>query len=315
METSAHNHLFITGGTGFIGSHLCRRLAGRGAEITVLSRRPDIAAARLPQGVRVVGAIQDLHQLPPVTGVINLAGEPLADRRWSQARKRLFYASRVELTEQLFEYFNDPARRAPGVLVSGSAIGYYGPQGDNLLTEDGESVPSYASDLCRAWESMACQFETLGTRVCRVRTGIVLGHGGALKAMLPAFRLGLGGPMGRGDQWMSWIHIDDMVAALDFCLVNHQLQGGVNATAPEPVTNRTFARTLARSLSRPGFLPMPAWVMRLLFGEMAEELLLSGQRVVPDKLTRLGFVFSYPRLQPALDAILANAGNHSPPPR
>ena len=194
-------HIFVTGGTGFIGTPLCLDLHNRGYRVSILTREPDRHRSRFPGEIVLVGAIEDLDSVGPVDAVINLAGAPLADRRWSAKRKEQFYRSRVGLTEQLYEHFAD-GRQPPSVLISGSAIGYYGPHGDETLTEDGASNNSFSSELCRAWESMACQFESLGSRVCRIRTGIVLGDGSALKAMLLPFRLGLGGPMGGGEQWM-----------------------------------------------------------------------------------------------------------------
>lgn len=297
-------HVFITGGTGFIGSRLSHRLIDEGFVLTVLTRDQSRAKTILPERVNLLESIEGLKDQAPVDAIINLAGEPLADRRWNEARKKLFYSSRVGLTENLFQYFST-ATSLPAVLISGSAIGYYGPKGDDRLTESATPTPCFSSDLCQAWESAACRFEKLGVRVCRIRTGIVLGSGGgALKAMLPAFKLGLGGPIGNGRQWMSWIHVNDMVEVLLAAIKNSGLEGPINATAPEPVTNREFSKTLGKVLSRPAILPMPAIAVRVLFGEMADELLLAGQRVVPEKLIQHGFRFSYPALEPALRSVL-----------
>ena len=298
-------HIFITGGTGFIGSALCRQLTEEERNVTVLTRDAAAARGHLPQRINLVEDLAELDAAPPVSAVINLAGEPLADRRWTEKRKALFYSSRVGLTENLFAYFSRDDVTSPQVLVSGSAIGYYGPRGEESLDESADSNPCFASDLCRAWESMAVQFENLGTRVCLIRTGIVLGPGGgALKAMLPPFRLGLGGPIGDGQQWMSWIHRNDMVALLCAVLDNPQASGPINATAPEPVRNKEFSRVLGHVLHRPAFLPMPALLVRALFGEMADELLLASQRVLPARAQALGFDYGFPRLEPALQEIL-----------
>lgn len=297
-------HILVTGGTGFIGSRLCLRLSEQGHRVAVITRRPREMRAALPAGVSLIESLDQLDQLPAVEVIFNLAGEPLADRRWNTERKQVFYASRVGLTERLFDHFSSRVGAAPAVLVSGSAIGYYGGQGNEPVTESTCPSVCFASDLCRAWESMASQFENLGTRVCRVRTGIVLGQGGALRAMLPAFRLGLGGPMGSGRHWMSWIHLDDMVAILLACMADTRLEGAINATAPTPVTNRDFAKTLGRVLGRPALLPMPEFVLRALFGELADELLLSSQRVLPERLLANQFSFTYTELEPALRSIL-----------
>ena len=307
MSLTSSDHILVTGGTGFIGQPLCAQLLAMECRVTVLTRnlaRGRKLLAPAPT-LGLIADLQDLDGLPAVSAVVNLAGEPLATRRWSAARKELFYASRVGMTERLFEYFSGAGRSPPTVLINGSAIGYYGAHGDEVLDENGAITPCFASDLCRAWEKAACQFESLGVRVCRLRTGIVLGEGGALAAMLPAFKLGLGGTMGSGRQWMSWIHRDDMVAAIAFCLSGDHLAGAFNATAPTPVTNREFAKILAATLSRPCLLPMPAFAMRLMLGEMADELLLSGQKVIPARLQEAGFQFSYSNLPQALAQILA----------
>jgi len=304
MPLTDSDHILVTGGTGFIGRPLCAKLIEMGCRVTVLTR--DLERARKLLGFEVdpISTLKELQSRPAVNALVNLAGEPLATRRWSPARKQLFYDSRVGMTERLLEYFSHSTQPAPRVLVNGSAIGYYGAHGDETLDENGAVNHCFSSSLCRAWEEAACRFEAMSTRVCRMRTGIVLGEGGALAAMLPPFKLGLGGAMGSGRQWMSWIHRDDMVAAILFCLAQDHLSGAFNATAPEPVINREFAKTLADTLSRPCLLPMPAVVMRLLFGEMADELLLGGQRVVPARLQEAGFQFSYANLSKALKQIL-----------
>ncbi|MFA5633345.1 MAG: TIGR01777 family oxidoreductase [Porticoccaceae bacterium] len=304
MVIPANCHVLVTGGTGFIGRNLCPRLLARGCQVTVLTRDAGRAATVLPTGIRFIEHIPQLGDGPFVNAVVNLAGEPLAGRRWTDGRKRRFEESRTGLTKTLFSYFAESRERAPRVLISGSAIGFYGPQDDNLLTESASQTPSFSSRLCTGWENAACMFEILYTRVVRLRTGVVLGDGGALAAMLPAFRAGAGGAMASGKQWMSWIHVEDMVRIIEFCLYQEALHGPVNATAPVPVTNREFASQLARTLGRPAILRMPAPVLRLLFGEMAEELLIAGQRVVPAALLKAGYHFAYPELEPALRQIL-----------
>jgi uncharacterized protein (TIGR01777 family) len=193
----------------------------------------------------------------------------------------------------------------PAIFISGSAIGYYGPQGDEAVSESSPGRESFSHELCEAWERTALDAKDLGMRVCLLRTGIVLGEGGALKKMRLPFLMGLGGPISTGKQWMSWIHIADMIRVIHFCLEQPTLQGPVNATSPNPVTNNDFAHTLGKVLHRPTFLRMPGFVLRLIYGSaMAEELLLTGQRVLPTKLLQLGFNFVYTDLELALHAIL-----------
>lgn len=293
-------HYLVTGGSGFIGSALCRSLAADGQRVTVLTR--DIVRARrhLPDAVFVVDRLDFAED---VDAVVNLAGENLASGRWTAARKHEFGASRIGMTKHLLEWI-DRQERAPTVLVSGSAVGWYGPCGDEELDEDADLGDDFSAHLCRDWEAEANKAEVLGVRVCCVRTGIVLGaEGGALKQMLLPFRLGIGGPMGSGRQWMSWIAREDTVALIRWLVDNTSARGAYNGTAPAPVTNAEFARTLGTALHRPALLPTPAFALKLLFGEMAD-LLLTGQRVLPKRALAEGFVFKYPDLAPALAAIL-----------
>lgn len=297
------SHALVTGGTGFIGRSLCQTLLADGYRVTVLTR--NAAKAGVGQDDRdFVEDLVELDRMPPVTLIVNLAGEPLANSRWNEARKREFFRSRVGTTEKLFDYFAGVAS-PPQILVSGSAIGYYGAQGSNELDEEGSYAPGFSHDLCAAWEAAADKFEALGTRVCKVRTGIVLGPGGgALASMLPLFRLGLGGPIGSGQQWMSWIHRDDLVGIILHCIEHQQVTGPINGTAPGAVTNKKFARTLGKVLRRPAVMPTPGFVLKLVFGQMAEELLLSGQNVYPKKALQTGYSFLYPELEPALRQVL-----------
>ncbi|HEX3124138.1 MAG TPA: TIGR01777 family oxidoreductase, partial [Rhodanobacteraceae bacterium] len=227
----------------------------------------------------------------------------LAGGRWTAARKHEFVASRIGMTKHLLNWI-DRQDSAPVVLVSGSAIGWYGATGDEELDEDADLGNDFSAHLCRDWEAEAIKAEALGVRVCRVRTGIVLGaDGGALKQMLLPFRLGIGGRMGSGRQWMSWVAREDIVALIRWLVDNGGARGAYNGTAPAPVTNAEFARTLGAALRRPALLPMPAFALKILFGEMAD-ILLTGQRVVPKRATAEGFKFKHPDLAPALAAIL-----------
>lgn len=291
--------VLITGGTGFIGKALTRALLERGDSVVILSRKPQKVAPQ--DGVVAVATLDAING--DIDGVVNLSGAPIVGRRWSASRRALLRASRVDFTRNLVGWM--AARETPpAVLVSGSAIGYYGTRGDEVLDEEAAPGSGFQHELCGDWEREARAAQTGATRVCLIRTGIVLGAGGgALGKMLPAFRLGLGGPVGNGRQWMSWIHMDDEVGAILHLLDTPSLKGPFNLTAPEPVTNAEFTRTLGEVLHRPTLFRVPATGMKLLLGE-ASELLVEGQRVVPSKLQSSGYVFAHPSLEMALAHIL-----------
>jgi len=294
-------HHLITGGSGFIGSALCRSLIADGHRVTVLTRDIERARTRVPEAVFLIDRLDFAED---VGAVVNLAGENLAGGRWTSARKHEFVGSRIGTTKRLLDWI-ERQERAPGVLVSGSAIGWYGPAGDEELDEDADAGNDFSAHLCRDWEAEAVKAEALGVRVCRLRTGIVLGtEGGALRKMLLPFRAGIGGRMGSGRQWMSWIARADIVALIRWLIDHDSARGAYNGTAPAAVTNAEFARALGAALHRPAVLPTPAFALRLLFGEMAD-ILLTGQRVVPKRATAGGFAFKYPELSAALSAILA----------
>lgn len=294
--------LFITGGTGFVGSALCRSLVARGDDLTLLSRKVKTAQQRVGVTVAAVPSVADVST-KPVDAVINLAGLPIADRRWSESRKKELFASRIDLTNQLIDELAQQQTR-PKLLISASAVGYYGDCGSRQLDEDSRPQQEYTHELCAAWEQAALRAEDLGIRVCIVRIGLVLGPGGGiLKRMLTPFRLGLGGRLGSGEQWMSWVHRDDLVRIILYLLDHETLRGVFNATAPEPLRNRDFSLLLARQLRRPAVLPLPAPVLKLGLGEMSR-LLLTGQRVIPSRLLDAGFEFHYPEFKAALDDII-----------
>jgi len=294
-------HHLITGGSGFIGSALCRSLIADGHRVTVLTRDIERARTRVPEAVFLIDRLDFAED---VGAVVNLAGENLAGGRWTSARKHEFVGSRIGTTKRLLDWI-ERQERAPGVLVSGSAIGWYGPAGDEELDEDADAGNDFSAHLCRDWEAEAVKAEALGVRVCRLRTGIVLGtEGGALRKMLLPFRAGIGGRMGSGRQWMSWIARADIVALIRWLIDHDSARGAYNGTAPAAVTNAEFARTLGAALHRPTVLPTPAFALRLLFGEMAD-ILLTGQRVVPKRATAEGFKFKYPELPSALSSVLA----------
>jgi len=291
--------ILITGGTGFIGQALCPRLLAAGHEVVILTRR---SGARLPAGVASAVTRLDDLDAGEFGGVINLAGAPIGDARWTASRRRLLLDSRIDTTAQLIEWMARAARR-PQVLVSASAVGYYGEQGDRPVTEETPPTPGFTHELCAAWEREAQRAVALGVRVCLMRIGVVLDRdGGALAKMLPAFRLGAGGRLGSGRHYFPWIHRDDSTAICQWLLENPGARGAYNAGAPNPVTNAEFTRALGRAIGRPTVLPMPEAALKLLFGEMSE-LLLVSDRMLPKRLLDAGFKFKYPDLEGALAAI------------
>ncbi|MEO0444255.1 MAG: TIGR01777 family oxidoreductase [Pseudomonadota bacterium] len=294
-------HILVAGGTGLIGSALIKALLERGEQITLLARNFDKAKVLFNGHVSLVGTIKELSI--DVDAVVNLAGEPIMDKRWTASRKQKLKNSRIGITQDIVQWIAQ-CKSKPQVLINGSAIGYYGHYPEDIaLDENAKPRPCFSSELCQQWEQAAAQAVFAEMRVCTVRTGVVLTkQGGALKRMLPPFYMGLGGPISHGRQWFSWIHINDMVKLLLFLLDNDQIKGPVNATAPNPMTNYMFSKTLGKTLRRPALLSLPARIVSLLLGEAAE-LLLEGQKVVPQKLLKNGFEFDYPTLDDALQSI------------
>lgn len=291
--------ILITGGTGFIGRAMCTRLAAAGHTLTVLSRRPAQVPELCGAGVRGVASLHELGADYAPDAAINLAGAPIADRRWTAARKQELLSSRIDTTRDLARFLATRERR-PAVLVSASAVGYYGATGNRELDEGSPPVKEFQHDLCRRWEEAALAAAGAVERVCIMRLGIVLGEGGgALQKMITPFRLGLGGPIGTGRQWMSWVHREDVLCIIDFLLEKTNLAGAFNATAPTPVMNRQFARELGRAVHRPAVIPVPAAVLRVGLGELAH-LLLTGQHVRPRRLLEAGYRFTFPQLPEAL---------------
>ena len=293
--------LLVTGGTGFIGAPLCEALTRRGHELLVLTRASEGRTG--PAGVRFVPCEPGDWRpaLDGVDAVINLAGEPIAAARWSPPQKLRIRDSRVQTTRRLVDAIAGTPRK-PAALISASAIGYYGARGGEELAEADAPGRGFLAQTCQAWEAEAERAAAFGVRVVRLRIGLVLGPGGgALAKMAPPFRAWLGGPIGDGRQWVSWIHRDDVIGLVDWALTRPELSGAVNATAPAPVTMATLCRELGRALRRPSWLPVPAAVLRLLLGEMAD-LLLTGQRVLPRAALQGGDVFRFPGVAEALAA-------------
>lgn len=303
--------ILITGGSGFVGRLLCQRLADSGHEMLVVSRDPEGVRGQLPPGTQVYANVLDAVDAAP-QAIVNLAGESIAAKRWSDDQKRRLIDSRVEITQEVVMLCAQLASRgqAPHTLVSASAMGYYGEQakqgdpGQAPVTEETPAHDEFAHRLCERWESMARGAVEHGVRVALLRIGLVLDQGGgSLAKMLPAFKLGLGGRFGDGRQFMPWVHRSDLVRAIAFLLERDDLDGPFNGSAPHPVTNAAFSRSLARQLKRPALLPVPAMVLQGVFGEMSR-LLLTGADMRPARLVTAGFTFEYPTLDKALADIL-----------
>jgi uncharacterized protein (TIGR01777 family) len=295
--------ILVTGATGLIGRSLCRLLTRENHTVVALSRRPE-AASNLSSAA--IHKWEPLAGPPPpeslegVEAVVHLAGEPIAARRWSAEQKGRIRSSRVVSTRNLVEGLRKAASR-PASLISGSAVGFYGDRADETLDERSSAGSGFLPEICSEWESEAERATGFNVRVVRVRTGVVLStDGGALKKMLPAFKLGVGGPLGGGRQWFPWIHIADMIGILQLAIFSATLSGPLNASAPEPVTNAVFTRELGRVLHRPTFLAAPEFALRLAFGEMAD-ILLGSQRVIPKVAEDSGYIFQFRTLGSALE--------------
>jgi hypothetical protein len=303
--------ILVTGSTGFIGTALCQDLQRAGHTVCRLVR-----PGRTAEKTR--GADGFDVNWNPATGelggaavgadaVVNLAGASIADGRWTAERKQLLLASRVDITRALVRALSKMAAR-PRVLVSASGIGYYGSCGDQVLTEESPPGQDFLSRLGQEWEAEAAKAEALGIRVVRARFGVILArHGGALPRMVRPFLWGVGGKIASGEQWMSWVTLQDVVAILRFALENGAARGAMNAVSPQPVRNAEFTKVLAKTLRRPALFPAPAFALRLLLGEMADELLLASQRVIPAQLEKLGYRFLHPDLPGALAAVFGTA--------
>jgi hypothetical protein len=293
----------VSGSSGLIGQSVVSALRARGDEVTPLVRRPPAPGeARWDPEAGTI----DAGALDGADAVVNLAGAGIGDKRWSAGRRQEIVGSRVASTALLARSMASLAA-PPAVMVSASAVGYYGDRGDEELTEDSEPGSGFLAGLCGAWEDATEPAVAAGVRVVRLRSGVVLStRGGALARQLPLFRLGIGGRLGTGRQWLSWISLPDEVGAVLHALDEPALQGPVNATAPAPVTNRTFTRALGAALHRPAVLAVPGLALRIALGsDLATEMVLAGQRVVPARLTTTGYAFAHTDIDAALAALLA----------
>jgi uncharacterized protein (TIGR01777 family) len=306
--------IFITGGTGIIGTRLVRRLQERQETIILLTRRPKAAEELFGAACTIVEgdptqAGEWMNTAADCDAIVNLAGESIFGRRWNEQFKTLLHDSRIRSTEHIVKALTRDSRAAGGnrkVLVNASAIGYYGPCGDEELTEADSPGDDFLARICIDWEKAARHAEASGVRVAMVRIGVVLdGAAGALAKMLPPFKMGMGGPVGSGKQWVSWIHQTDIVGILLLAVDNNDLSGPLNGTAPSPVTNKELAKALGRVLHRPSLVPTPAFALRMMLGEVAD-VITTGQRVAPKKAVESGYEFRFPTVEKALDDLLCS---------
>jgi uncharacterized protein (TIGR01777 family) len=294
--------ILITGGTGLIGRFLIPRLQELGHAVTVVTRNPVKAQQTLGARVTVLEGLDGLNNLNDFSAVINLAGEPIADKRWTEEQKQRLCDSRWSITQKLVD-LTLASDNPPEVLISGSAVGYYGDLGEVVVNEDEPPHNEFTHKLCARWEQIACGAQSDRTRVCLLRTGVVFSpQGGILAKMLPLFRLGLGGPVSNGRQYMAWIHIDDMANGIIW-LLNNDLRGPFNMVSPYPVRNEQFAHSLGHVLNRPTIFRAPATAVRLMMGESAV-LVLGGQRALPKRLEASGFAFRWFDLEEALQNVV-----------
>jgi len=302
--------IVVAGATGFLGSALCSALTLKAHEVTVLSRDPAKAARNLGPAVQAVSWLGEdkswCTAVAKADAIVNFSGESIAGRRWTPEYKGRLRSSRIDTTGMLVTAII-ACDSPPGLLINASAVGFYGDRGDEIITEESPAGQGFLAEVCRDWESEADRAKMAETRVCKLRLGVVLGVGGALDKMIypipiriSPWKLGLGGPMGSGRQWMSWVHLNDVVGLCEWALANPDIAAGaINVTSPNPVRNADFARAIGRVIRRPAAVPLPNFILRAMLGEFADTI-LGGQRVLPEKATRSGYIFNSPDLESAL---------------
>jgi uncharacterized protein len=294
--------ILITGGTGLIGSNIVQALIAEYQNIYITIFTRNSLLKETPSNLKVK-YIDDFNNLDnDYNIIINLAGEPINKGKWTDSKKARILSSRIDITKKLIEYISKLERK-PELIISGSAIGFYGSHPTQIFAEDSKAADDgFTHQLCKTWENIANEAQDYGVRVVNLRTGIVLAkEGGILKEMLLPFKLGLGCQIGDGKAWMSWIHIKDLSNIMIYIINHKNIKGPVNGVAPNPVQNRDFSKKLAKAVNRPMFLTMPSFIVKIMFGEMGENLLLNGQRVLPNKITKFGYSFEFDYLNKALD--------------
>lgn len=290
-----------------MGRHLILSLLCDKSRVTVVSRNPDQAANTLPDKIELVHWDEIIsptagQKLQDIDAVVNLSGESIGNRRWTNAVKQEIMDSRINATRTLVQAINNGTLK-PKVLLNASAVGYYGPRGDEKITEEDAHGQDFLAQVCRNWEQEAYQVQNSCTRVVTLRIGVVLGKEGALARMVLPYRFYVGGPLGKGTQWMSWIHILDLINMMKFILEHEDVKGPVNGTAPNPVTMKDFAKLIGQVLHKPSWFPVPEILLKIALGQMSE-MLLHGQRAIPAKILKAGFTFKYPELRAALEDLL-----------
>ena len=291
-------NILITGGTGFIGSTITKFFLQQNNYITILSR----GRSKVLKPVRVIESINQINANEKINIIINLAGSPI-NKKWNKTYKEILISSRVEVTKSLITLIK-ALKEKPDLLISASAIGYYGTQNNKYLDETSSYIDDFTHELCNLWELEAQKAQELGVRTCITRLGVVLGkNGGALEKILPLFKLGLGGNIGSGKQFFSWIHVDDVIAIFNFLISNKEQKGIYNLTSPSPTTNSQFTKALSRTLKRPDFFTVPSSLIKMVFGEMGDKLLLNGSAVYPKKLLDNGYEFKFKTIESALKNI------------
>jgi uncharacterized protein (TIGR01777 family) len=292
-------NILVTGGTGLIGGALVRDLMNKGHDLIILTRDK----SKAPSDIRAVENLKEIDAGEVIDVVINLAGAPI-NKRWSSSYKKVLVSSRVQTTKNVIEFIKKVEHK-PELLITASAVGYYGSQEGAVLDEAALPRNEFTYQLCKGWEQEALKAQNLGVRVCIARLGVVLSkRGGILSQMRTPFKLGLGGKIGNGKQYLSWVHIDDVVSAFNFFIEDKKQSGAFNVTSPNPVENVTFTKALGRQLNRPTLFQIPGIVVKLVFAQMGETLLLKGQRVIPSRLRAAGFKFQYVKIEQALKGLI-----------
>lgn len=302
-------NVLIYGGTGFLGRELTKELLSSSYKVSVITRNRQISADKVQSNVDLIEwnirtPLSSITALREFDVIINFAGESIGNRRWSNQVKQEILNSRINTTRAIVNAINDGIMN-PKVFINASAVGYYGPRQDEKITEDQGPGRDFLAEVCQKWEAKANKVNNGSTRVVTIRTGVVLGSQGALTRMVLPFKYYIGGPLGKGSQWLPWIHVEDFVRMVRFIIEHDGISGPVNGTSPAPVRMKNFAKILGEVLNRPSWFPVPEFVLKIVLGQMSE-MLLYGQRAIPQKIIDTGFEFKYPDLRSALEDILGN---------